>query len=130
MAGFCFNRIGACSELVCFEWPLGLHSRAEILFSCQASLATVGGGAPLGWMPQLIKNEACCCLQTSIRARPPGLVEARSPCGYREASSLLVHISEQVCSFKFALESTLGYFSKYREEHPGTFWAVALSECL
>lgn len=89
MAGFCFNRIGACSELVCFEWPLGLHSRAEILFSCQASLATVGGGAPLGWVPQLIKNEACCCLQTLICARPPGLEEARSPCGCREASKLV-----------------------------------------
>lgn len=71
MAGFCFNHVGACSELVCFEWPLGLHSQAEILFSCQASLATVGGGAPVGWMPWLIKNEACCCLQTSIRVRPP-----------------------------------------------------------
>ena len=90
MAGFCFNHVGACSELVCFEWPLGLHSQAEILFSCQASLATVGGGAPVGWMPWLIKNEACCCLQTSIRVRPPpGLVEAWSPCGCREASELV-----------------------------------------
>lgn len=34
--------------------------------------------------------------------------------------SLLVYILEQVCSFKLALDSTLGYFSKYREEHAGT----------
>lgn len=123
MAGFCFNHVGACSELVCFEWPLGLHSQAEILFSCQASLATVGGGAPVGWMPWLIKNEACCCLQTSIRVCPPpqGWWKRGLHAAAGRLQSLLVYILEQVCSFKLALDSTLGYFSKYREEHAGTF---------
>lgn len=30
----------------------------------------VGGGALLGWLPRLIKNEICCCLQILIPAHP------------------------------------------------------------